>query len=227
MLIRSNDADLHSGTFPMSGVAGARWHVAFSVNPSDARMVQGLRNAGYEVCYTQVRELKDIPKRKLTASKRNALLPSKVTVLRPLWPRYPFVRFSLDDGQWPALFKRIGVQGLLCDADGERALPAPIDDAIVNALRALEVDGALPSKATIKEIGKILPSPRQLAVEEWKVGERVLINSGPFSGHDGIIDELPDVAVGELDDATRIRLLVAMFGGHVPVELSLADIQKL
>lgn len=199
----------------LSQMPGARWRVGFSSHASDDRVLKAIDNAAYESWYPQVKELRTVPKRKVTIKHRNNPIALKKAVMVPMWPRYIFVRFSLMDGKWSDLFRLIGIQGLVCNEEGGRHIPATINDDVIQAWRTLEVNGALPGRATA----------RQLA--GYKIGESVRIKNGAFKGYNGEVEKLPDIPIEELDESSRLSLLVAMFGGRAPVELELGDIEKL
>jgi len=192
----------------------ARWRVGFSVNSSMNRALAELRRAygDTSVYYPMVRELRPVPKRKLAPYLRDSPFAPLESSVFPLWPRYFFVKLSLTDGEWCKVFKEAQVRGMVCDSDGTR-LPAEVIDCNIEALRAQEIDGAIPSTATIKRI-------------VYEVGQEVRIIAGPLQGHDGIVEQVPDIPVEQLDETARLRLLVNMFGGKSVVELSITDIEK-
>jgi transcription antitermination factor NusG len=195
---------------------GTRWYAGFSVNNSIDRALGCLRNhyGRDRVFYPMVRELRPTPKRTLSKSQRRNPIGSSMTVLRPLWPRYVLIRFSLLDGAWHDLFALAHVNGLLCDDGGGKPMPAPIDEAEIAKVQAMQIDGAIPARATVKRMS-------------FAVGEEVRISFGAFAGHNGTVDKLPDVPIEELDETDRLRLLVSLFGCRIPVELEISDIEKL
>lgn len=203
--------------YSMSNQPGARWHVGFSINLSDARLIRTLGKAHYETYYPMVRELRAMPKRRLTLRHRGNPIAGRRAVLVPLWPRYIFIRFDPLHYEFGRreLFEFAGLQGLLCDEDHGGHRLAPVDDALVERWRGKEINGAIPGHATAKDL--II----------FKVGETVRINHGPFAGFNGEVTKLPNVPIEELDETARVNILVAMFGGRTPVELELGDIEKL
>jgi transcription antitermination factor NusG len=194
-------------------VSEACWHVAFGTKP-DRHMLDGLKKHGYEHYYPQIREMEITPKRELTARQRSNPFPIMRSVLKPLFPRYVFIRFSLRDGRWHTLFELLGIEGMLCEGYATRHIPVPIDNREIDKLLAKEIDGAIPSHVTIKDIG-------------FAVGETVRIKNGAMAGHNGTVEKLPDVPIEALDESMRVGLLVTMFGGTVPAELQLGDLEKI
>lgn len=176
-------------------------------------MIEIVKRAGYEIFYPEVFKQRDVPKRRITASQRNS--PFKITELvrERLFHRYPFVRFDILDGRWRGAFDLAGIHGVLCNRDGGR-LPAPVTDQYVTALRHKAPDGGMPEKITVRELA-------------YEIGEVVRISQGSFGGFNARIAEIPDVPISRLDAGSRLTLLVAMFGRETPVELTLADIDKL
>lgn len=195
---------------------GEQWHVGFSINASMDRALRILRDSygDEKVYYPLVRELRPRPKRYLAPSQRSSPIGSLVAVLLPLWPRYFFLKFSLLDGKWRNVLERAEIQGLVCSDQHSKRLPAPMDDNVIDELRAKEENGAIPNMATIKEL-------------VYERGEKVRISSGPFSGHNGIVDKLPDTPLEQLDETARLGLLVDLFGRKSLVTLAITDIEKL
>jgi transcription antitermination factor NusG len=91
----------------------------------------------------------------------------RVEMLVPLFPQYCFTRIEL---QWHGMRQCPGVIRPVRIGDDE---PVHVSDAVIDALRARERDGAidLPTK-----YGRARP----------KVGDRVRVISGPFVGHCGL-----------------------------------------
>lgn len=199
---------------PLFAPPDQRWRVGFSVNTSMARALSELRRTygDQNIYYPMVRELRPIPKRKLPSNLRDSPFAPLESVIFPLWPRYFFVKLSLVDGTWFEVFKDAQVRGIVCDADGTRQ-PAEVLDCDIDGLRAQEIDGAIPSKATIKRIS-------------YNVGEEVRITTGPLQGHNGTVERMPDIPIEQLDETAKLRLLVGLFGKSV-IELSIMDIEKL
>src|SRR5581483_6320588 len=101
----------------------ARWHVVHA-SGSDVRAKEWLTRSEIEYYYPQTREYRPAPKRRVTPSKRNALLPTMVPVLRPLFKCYFFVRFDLRHPLWRDAFDHGGIAGIIANPGGDVALPA-------------------------------------------------------------------------------------------------------
>jgi transcriptional antiterminator NusG len=52
------------------------------------------------------------------------------------------------------------------------------------------------------------------------VGEHVKVSDGPFSGFDGVIDQV-------FEDRKKLNVIVKIFGRSTPVELSYTQVEKL
>lgn len=112
-------------------------------------------------------------------------------VLAPLFPGYLFVRLDLTRDQWRCVNGTYGVGRLVMQGDA----PAPASRGVVEALRdACDKSGVL-----------------RLPRDELKLGQSVRILTGAFADFIGEIDRL--------DDVGRIRVLLEIMGGRVPIVL--------
>jgi transcriptional antiterminator RfaH len=112
------------------------------------------------------------------------------TVLAPLFPRYLFVRFDLARTQWRNVNGTFGVARLV----GTEETPLPVPEGVVEALRdSLGEEGILDR------------------VRPFRIGQAVRITAGPFADLIGTLQQL--------DDAGRVRVLLALFGRSVSVAL--------
>lgn len=112
-------------------------------------------------------------------------------VFAPLFPGYLFVQLDLTRDQWRSVNGTYGVGRLVMQGEA----PAPAPRGIVEALRdACDKNGVL-----------------RLPGDELKLGQSVRILTGAFADFIGEIDRL--------DDAGRIRVLLDIMGGRVPVVL--------
>jgi transcription antitermination factor NusG len=110
------------------------------------------------------------------------------TVVAPFFPNYLFVKLDLTRDRWRSVNGTFGVAGLVMQGDQ----PHPIPRGIVETLMASSDSRGL------------LRFERDL-----KVGGRVRLMAGPFAERLGILDRL--------DDSGRVRVLLEIMGGHVPV----------
>ncbi|MBV9290177.1 MAG: transcription antiterminator NusG [Hyphomicrobiales bacterium] len=110
--------------------------------------------------------------------------------LAPLFPGYVFVALDLSIQRWRAVNNTIGVVSLIMGAEQ----PTPVPMGIVEAL------------VTATEASGVIRLDRDL-----EIGDKVRILSGPFA------EALCRLV--HLDGNGRVRVLLEIMGGQVPVEL--------
>jgi transcription elongation factor/antiterminator RfaH len=123
------------------------------------------------------------------------------TVLAPLFPRYMFIILDLTLDRWRSVNGTYGVDRLLMVA-GE---PQPVVQGLVEQLA-----GA----ADQNDVIRFNPTLQQ--------GQPIQVTAGPFVGLMGILERL--------DDSGRVRVLLEIMGGRIPVLLSetvVSPIQEL
>jgi transcription elongation factor/antiterminator RfaH len=114
------------------------------------------------------------------------------TVKAPLFPRYLFVKLDMTRDRWRSVNGTFGVASLIMEGEQPKAVPL----GVVESLAAqADSDGVL----------------RFDMVDRLSVGQQVEVLAGPFSESIGVIDRL--------DDAGRVRVLLDIMGGRIPVEL--------
>lgn len=185
--------------------AGTRWYVVHCFGQSDHHVLDWLDRAKFEFYYPLVREMRLLPRKKLSHAQRRSGIPIMRPKEVPLFPRYVFTRFDIEDRGWREIFKFAGVGGMVCAGN----LPAPIADAEIERWRSHEIDGAVPGKTPAKVI--------------FELGEVVRIIDGPFAGFNGIMER----TIEELDEHTRLTVLLSLFGRATKAELGIAQVEKL
>jgi transcription elongation factor/antiterminator RfaH len=111
-------------------------------------------------------------------------------VAAPFFPRYLFVHLDLNRQAWRCVNGTFGVTSLVMQGD----MPHPAPRGVVEAMLA-SVDAA-----------------GLLCLEEnLKVGSHVRLAAGPFADKLGILERL--------DDSGRVRVLLEIMGGTVPVHI--------
>lgn len=112
------------------------------------------------------------------------------TVSAPLFPRYMFVILDLTRDRWRNVNGTFGVERLLMRA-GE---PEPVPHGLVEQLMgAAETDDVVRFSRDLKD------------------GETIRVTAGPFTELVGRLEHL--------DDSGRVRVLLDLLGGKVPVLL--------
>ena len=175
--------------------ANTRWYVLRCATNLENRMrdklQQRLAAADLEAAVPSVL----VPTETLTEMKGGR----KKTVHRKLYPGYIMVEMAVDeDGNipedvWFLIRETAGVGDFV---GGDRHQPVPMEDH--------EVERVLMGMRTTEE----RPSLRI----QFKVGDRVKINEGPFESYTGVVDEV-NQAKG------TVRVVVTIFGRETPVEL--------
>ena len=113
-------------------------------------------------------------------------------VLRPLFPRYLFVRVDLTAEQWRPILSTRGVASLVGDAEG----PHPLDDEVIVALQ---------SRAGKKGIFDLQPP-------SFQAGEKVRITAGPLRDLEGVFQME--------SDSDRVMVLLKLMGRSVRVSVA-------
>jgi transcriptional antiterminator NusG len=121
-----------------------------------------------------------------------------VQKIKPLFPNYLFAKLDIDVHYYKVKWTR-GVSKILGNGDG----PISISGKVVE---------------TIKErTGK---DNLVKLEEEWKEGDQVRINSGPFKDLVGVFQK-------KMSDNGRVRILLNLIGVDVPVQISRYQIKKV
>ena len=113
------------------------------------------------------------------------------TVLAPLFPRYMFVALDLTRDRWRSVNGTLGVERLLMRGSEPEPVPRGLVEQIAEAAGA---DGVVSCGRELKE------------------GQSVRVTAGPFADLVGQLQSL--------DDSGRVRVLLEIMGGKVPVLLS-------
>lgn len=87
------------------------------------------------------------------------------SVIRPLFPGYMFVRVVPERQHWRPILSTFGVQTLICFGDRVGLL----DDDFITCLKDREVEGLIVRSAPV-------------AHEQYRPGQCVQVNGGPFDG---------------------------------------------
>lgn len=122
---------------------------------------------------------------------------SKV-VVEPLFPGYLFLRFDPEELHGSVRSTR-GVLHLVSRDDR----PVEVDESVIEELRALGPDATL-----------------SMLDEELKVGAKVRVIRGIFSGSEGSVVRLHG-------PQQRIAVLLSLLGSEQPVEMPLDDVEGL
>jgi transcription termination/antitermination protein NusG len=113
-------------------------------------------------------------------------------------PGYVLVNMELNEDTWNVVKGTPGVTGFV----GPQNKPVPLSQA--------EVDRLLKREAAER--------PRTRA--QFSIGESVKVVAGPLSDFSGEISEV-------MDDASKLRVLVSIFGRETPVEVGFDQVKKI
>jgi transcriptional antiterminator NusG len=122
----------------------------------------------------------------------------KVTVEKRTMPGYVLVNMDLNEDSWQVVKGTPGVTGFV----GASNEPIP--------LTQMEVDRLL----------KREPAQRPASRAQLSIGESVKVISGPLSDFSGEISEINE-------DASKLKVLVSIFGRETPVEVGYDQVKKI
>jgi len=124
----------------------------------------------------------------------------KQNIKRKVFPGYVLVRMDLDDDSWYVVRNTPAVTGFV-GPPGAR--PVPLSYREVEAILAEPEEG----EAVVTSV-------------EYEVDENIRVTSGPFADFTGTISEINA-------DASKLKVLVSIFGRETPVELGFDQVAKL
>jgi transcription antitermination factor NusG len=187
---------------------------------------------GWETYYPLVSELRPLPRRRLSYAQRVShaqilrprqvpFLPQKVFV-RPIagWRRPVAVDLSTPS-EYPLSARHKRVDSL---TDYEHVVgwvsfgeaPAQISDELISNLRRRQDasgDGVIPGATRAELI--------------FKRGERVVMKDGPFFGFSATVEKLPDCSLSDIDEETRLRLCIDIFGRQTIADVPVDHVGKI
>ena len=122
----------------------------------------------------------------------------KVSVEKRTMPGYVLVNMELNDDSWQLVKGTPGVTGFV----GASNEPVPLTQPEVDRLLHREVATKVATKA------------------QFSIGESVKVISGPLSDFSGEISEINQ-------DASKLKVLVSIFGRETPVEVGFDQVKKI
>ena len=122
----------------------------------------------------------------------------KVSVEKRTMPGYVLVNMDLNEDSWSLVKGTPGVTGFV----GASNEPIPLTQSEVDRLLHREVAVRAPSRA------------------QFSIGESVKVISGPLSDFSGEISEINE-------DASKLKVLVSIFGRETPVEVGYDQVKKI
>ena len=157
-----------------------RWYVIHTHPKQEDRACSNLRVLGAPIFNPKIR-----------ARRYNQFICTPTYVTKPLFPRYIFVQFKINNLYHKVRFTR-GVYSVVSFGDS----PTPIDEEIIALIQA-----------NIKEDGFVRID------EEIRPGDRVIVKDGPLKHFAGMFER-------EMKDTDRIRILLetVSYQAHVEIE---------
>ena len=176
-----------------------RWYVLKAISGKEASVKEyielDMKNHGYEDRVAQVL----IPQENVIKVGANN---KRVPVKRNLLPGYVLVEAALDGEITHMLRNTPNVLGFLGGTDK----PSPVRQAEVNRMLGLGTEEDVEVAEPVVKV-------------DFLVGESVKVNDGPFTGFDGIIEEVNV-------DKQKLKVSVKIFGRVTPLELSFTQVSK-
>ena len=122
----------------------------------------------------------------------------KIQIERRTMPGYVLVNMDLNEDSWTLVKGTPGVTGFV----GASNEPVPLTQPEVDRLLHREVAKQVATKA------------------QFQIGESVKVISGPLSDFSGEISEINQ-------DASKLKVLVSIFGRETPVEVGFDQVKKI
>lgn len=135
------------------------------------------------------------PKHRVRRKRRGQM----TTIVESLFPRYLFIHLDDIAENWAPIRSTRGVAGLVRWGDTIPALPAPVINCLLE---------------NVDEVGCI-PTPPA----DYKPGDKLLIKSGPFAGHEGLF------YARRSED--RVLLLLEVMGQQQKVPFEEASVERV
>lgn len=177
----------------------AIWMVVQSEHRQERTAGAELRKAGLHVFLPQYQEK---VKRSNKWTKNNRGQKFEI-VTRVLFPSYLFLRCGVEAGNWKRAFSCKGVRGMICSGDR----PSPVPDRVVAKIMALPNCGV-----------------DQTSRLPFAVGQKVMVDDGPFASFEALVEEILD---GHVDEGRAVKVLLDIFGRPCRITLSADALSRL
>ncbi|MEE0998606.1 MAG: transcription termination/antitermination protein NusG [Treponemataceae bacterium] len=129
-------------------------------------------------------------------------------VTKKFLPGYIMVELNLPDLGWKDVCSKIrriqGVTGFVGAGSNERPRPIPVEEA----------------KSLLRKSGDIKGDKPIRISQSYAVGEKVKIIGGSFNSFVGLIEEVNQ-------EKGKLRVVINFFDRAIPVELDLAQVEKI
>ncbi len=171
------------------------WYVLKAISGKESKVKEyielDMKNHGFEKYVPQVL----IPVKRVEQLVRNKRVVKEVNML----PGYVLVEAALI-GEIPHMLRNTpGVLGFLGGTDA----PTPLRQSEINRMLGVDATEDVPQVLNV----------------EFVEGESVKVSDGPFSGFNGVVEEVNN-------DKQKLKVSVKIFGRITPLELSFAQVEK-
>jgi len=163
-----------------------RWYVIHTHPKQEDRAGSNLRVLGVPIFNPKIRE-----------RRHNQFVNAPTYVAKPLFPRYIFAQFKINDLYHKVRFTR-GIYSVVSFGEG----PTSIDEEIITLIQS-----------NIKEDGFVR------FVEEIKPGDKVIVKDGPLKNFAGIFERA-------MKDTDRIRILLETVSYQAHIEIDRDMVRK-
>src|SRR3954469_22759926 len=179
-----------------------RWYVVNTYSGHENKVKQNLEHRAQSLNQRRAVRQVVVPTETVTEMKDN----QKTSVEKRTMPGYVLVNMELNDDSWQLVKGTPGVTGFV----GASNEPLPLTPPQGAPLPQPEVDRLLH-----REVAKQVATKAQ-----FSIGESVKVISGPLSDFSGEISEINQ-------DASKLKVLVSIFGRETPVEVGFDQVKKI
>ena len=178
-----------------------RWYVINTYSGHENKVKQNLEHRVVSLNQKRAVRRVVVPTETVQELKDN----QKVSVEKRTMPGYVLVNMDLNEDSWGLVKGTPGVTGFV----GASNEPIPLTQAEVD--RMLNPGGDQPGGGA---------TARPVSRAQFAIGEQVKVISGPLSDFTGEISEINE-------DASKLKVLVSIFGRETPVEVGYDQVKKV
>ncbi len=169
---------------------GAMWYVAHTYSGYENKVKENIEAAVIRRNMSDIIHEVVVPMHKVEETKNG----ERKVLDKKIFPGYVLVKMFMTDDSWYVVRNIRGVTGFV----GPASKPVPL---------------------TEKELLNLGINEEKILMVDFKVGEEILVLSGPFEDHIGSIEEINT-------DKRKVKVTISIFGRETPVELDFGQIKK-
>ena len=177
-------------------VVGKQWFIVHTYSGFEGKVRESLRQRVDALGMSDVIEDILIPTEEVVEIKDG----KKTRSTRKFFPGYVLVKMEMSDTAWHVVKNTPKVTEFV----GTRNKPVPLSEAEMDQI--------------VRQVAVAVDKPKPKL--EFKTGEAVRINDGPFSNFTGQVEEVND-------DRSTLKVMVTIFGRSTPVELEFSQVEKI